>query len=290
MQYHPLTNDEHHAHHAIGASGLKLLQRSPLHYWARYLAPDREPDQPTQAMQIGTAWHCAVFEPDEFDARFVAIPEGLDRRTKEGKALYAEIEASGRTPFAAATVADIQAMANAARRHPEFMALCRMPHLTERSLFWHDADTGLACKIRPDFFIAPCAEFPGGVVLDGKSTTDASASEFGRQAFNLDYALQAAWYVDGFQAAHNTPEPPAFLWLAQEKERPYATAMYRAGDDLLEYGRRQYRPMLELLAECIKRNEWPGYPTSVEPLALPSWVKLGGEDEVEIVGYVEAAA
>lgn len=282
-----MTNDEHHAHPAIGASGLKLLQRSPLHYWARYVDPNRVPEPPTPAMVIGTAWHAAVFEPLSFKRDYVEIPEGLDRRTKEGKALYAEIEASGRTPFSAATMADIRAMAAAARRHPEFARLCAQQPMCEASMFWTDPDTGLECKIRPDFFIAPGAAFPNGLIIDGKSTQDASPEAFGKQAWNLDYALQAAWYVDGFQRVHGTADAPQFLWLVQEKDRPYATAMYQAGDDLLELGRRQYRPMLQLLAECKQRNEWPGYPSEVTPLALPAWAKVANDnDDVEIVGYV----
>ena len=46
------------------------------------------------AETIGTGLAAA-----KFGAEFVTVPEGLDRRTKEGKALWAELTASGRTPL-----------------------------------------------------------------------------------------------------------------------------------------------------------------------------------------------
>ena len=64
-----LSNEDYHENHALGASGLKMFLRSPAHYWAAYRDPERaRPDK--LAWRIGRAWHCAVFEPDEFDGRY----------------------------------------------------------------------------------------------------------------------------------------------------------------------------------------------------------------------------
>jgi exodeoxyribonuclease VIII len=266
-----LTNDEHHASPAVGSSGLKLLERSPLHYWTRYRAPDREPNEPTPAMKLGTAWHTAVFEPARFAEEYIEIPEGLDKRTKEGKALWADIEASGRQPITAADLARLESMAEAARSHPAAQVIFDQAGMAEASMFWVDASTGLHCKIRPDFAVEPCAMFRNGLVVDGKTCEDASPPEFGRQAWNLEYGLQAAWYVDGYQQVFGTRRPPGFVWLVQEKDAPFATAVYSAGDDLLEFGRRRYRKLLDVLARCESSGLWPGYPIHVAPLELPAW-------------------
>ena len=266
-----LTNEQHHAHPAIGASGLKLLERSPLHYWSAYLDPARERREATPAMKLGTAWHTAVFEAAEFDRRYTVIPEGLDKRTKEGKALWAEIEASGREPITVETRDQLWAMAGAAHTHPAARVLFSQPGHAEASIFWFDADTGLHCKILPDWAVHPCALFPHGLIVDGKSAEDASPGEFGRQAFNLDYIMAAAWYVDGYQKAMGTKQPPAFVWLVQEKAKPYATACYAAGDDVLAYGRRKYRRLLQVLRSCHVTGHWPGYPTEVAPVEVPAW-------------------
>jgi exodeoxyribonuclease VIII len=276
-----IPNAEYHATPAISSTGLKLMQRSPAHYYARYLDPQREPDEPTPAMKMGTAWHTAIFEPHLLEKTCVQIPEGLDRRTKEGKQLYADMTAGGREPFSFDDYNRITAMAAAARQHPAVRVIFDLPGgAAEQSIFCADEETGAPCKIRPDYAVAPCAMFPHGLLVDGKSTENASAEEFPRQAWNLGMFLQAAFYVDIYQRAMGTAKPPVFAWVAQEKAAPYATAVYSASDDLLEFGRRQYRPLVAKWAACMASGVWPAYPTLVQPMALPGWAERAVQEKV----------
>jgi hypothetical protein len=270
-----LPNAEYHNHPAIGSSGLKLLQRSPLHYWAKYLDPDREREEPTPAMKLGTAWHCAIFEPDQFTERYVQVPEGLDRRTKEGKALWAELEASGLEPLSASTWEQLRRMREASRSNPISRVLFGdgVSAVCEASMFWVDSDTGANCKMRPDFMVAPCEMFPHGLIADGKTCLDASPEGFAKFVWNYDAHLQSAWYCDGFQKVHGTSQPPTFIWLAQEKDAPFASAYYSASEDLLAYGRKTYKSLLEIYKNCVASNTWPGYPSEVKPLTLPTWAE-----------------
>ena len=73
-----MNNEQYHAHPALSASGLKLLQKSPLHYWAEYLDPNRPERVATNAQRIGTMVHTATLEPHLFDEQFTVLPEGLD--------------------------------------------------------------------------------------------------------------------------------------------------------------------------------------------------------------------
>ena len=75
-----LTNAEYHASEGISASGLKLIGRSPLHYWAAYLDPKREPRVETPALKLGTAIHTAVLEPMRFADEYVVVPDSAPRR------------------------------------------------------------------------------------------------------------------------------------------------------------------------------------------------------------------
>jgi hypothetical protein len=243
--FHDMPNAEYHQQSAIGSSGIKLLEQSPLHYWAAYIDPARVRREPTPAMKIGTAWHAAIFEPAKFAGEYIEIPEGLDRRTKEGKALWAELEASGKQVMTTDDMARIKAMRESAAAHPVSRVIFDQPNgAAEVSFFWLDAETGAHCKIRPDYYVPPCELFPGGLLVDGKTGEDMSPAGFSKYAWNWELHIQAAFYSDIFQAVHNTTEPPAFVWLAQEKEAPYATAYYSAAADFLEYGRRQYRKLL----------------------------------------------
>jgi hypothetical protein len=81
-----MDNAAYHAHAAVSKSHLDLVAKSPLHFWARYLDPNRVPQEPTAAMAIGSAVHTHVLELDQWDSQYVVAPAGIDRRTKVGKA------------------------------------------------------------------------------------------------------------------------------------------------------------------------------------------------------------
>jgi exodeoxyribonuclease VIII len=85
--YAGISNDAYHGGPGVSKSGLDLIARSPLHYWTRYLDPQRTPTEPTPSMRLGTAIHTAVLEPGEFAKRHHVAPV-VDRRTKDGKAAW----------------------------------------------------------------------------------------------------------------------------------------------------------------------------------------------------------
>jgi exodeoxyribonuclease VIII len=286
-----LSNEDYHQHKAIGASGLKLIGQTPLHYWARYLDPNRERDAPTAAMKRGTAVHCALLEPEEFDRRYVVVPEGIDRRSNAGKQLFAEIEASGKEPLKPDQMAEIRAMQAACRSHPVSRILFSHPlRKFETTLFWDDLATGARCKMRPDYHLPPCDQFPNGLLMDPKTCPDASPAEFARSAWNMEMPIQAAWYTDGFMAHYGTTEPPPFIWLAAEANEPYPCAYYSAGAEIVEYGRSEYRRLLSLYMECVATNTWPGYSTAIQSLELPPWaqriIESNDSQDIEEISYV----
>ena len=266
-----LSNHDHHASTAVGSSGLKLIGQSPLHYWSAYRDPNRERREPTPAMIIGTATHMAILEPGKFDDCYTVLPEGLDRRTKEGKALYAEIEATGKTPLSPKDWKRIADMAEAARRHPVGRVLFDSAPLFETSIFWTDAESGVQCKIRPDLMIPPCAAFPDGLIVDVKTTQDASPEGFGRSAWGYEMHLQAALYPEGFAVAFGRLKLPPFIWWAIESEAPHAMAFYSAPASVVAYGQSEVTRLRWKYADCLQADQWPGYSPGVTELQLPAW-------------------
>ena len=320
-----MPSDEYHSHTHIGSSGFKRLEKSPLHFWhgsPLNTAKKREPK--SRIMVMGTAWHTAIWEPhlfvdtyaakpginplkteykalidvlengmDLLGGKYVRIPEGLGKTTKEGKALIAEIESHGlqaieheayqwvvdtapalmgRTLLSADDLQHVRDMAAAASANRVTRAIFNLPGgMREASLFWIDQRTGAPCKARFDYAVRPCEMFPNGLIIDGKSNDDSSPTHFARSAFANCMYYQAAFYSDGFQQHFGTSEPPVFAWLAQERDEPYANAYYSAPADFVEYGRRKYRPLLAQFAECLQSDTWPGYSSEVSPLDLPVW-------------------
>ena len=76
----------------------------------------------------------------------------------------------------------------------------------------------------------------GSLIVDLKTTMDASPDAFARTAANFNYPLQAAYYVDGLQAA-GIASPDAvtsFVFLVVEKTPPYGVAVYTLPEDAIE--------------------------------------------------------
>lgn len=267
-----ISNHEYHSGIGVSVSGLKLLARSPLHYWAAYVDPARQEKPQTTAQMIGSAVHCAALEPAEFAHRYAVLPDGCDRRTTAGKAIFAELEASGKILLKPDQYDQVMSTADAIRRHPAAsLLLANQAGQAEGSLFWND--DGVLCKARPDWCITPCEEFPNGIILDVKTTEDAASQAFAKSAYSYGYHMQAAWYSDGFQRVFETPEPPAFLFVAVEKEHPHGCAVYAASVEQIALGRQQYRRLLALYAKCESSKNWPGYSNTITPLPLPAWAE-----------------
>ena len=57
----------------ISKSGLDLIQKSPAHYYYRYLSGQHE-ERSSKALEIGSAVHAAVLEPELFcsDLRYLS--------------------------------------------------------------------------------------------------------------------------------------------------------------------------------------------------------------------------
>ena len=234
--------------------------------------------------------------------RIAGVPDDLKATTKEGKALYADLEAQGRRPMpesdldflvtecarmhgkdtlSSRDIERVQKMAAVARALPVsrvvFDQMAGFGH-AETSLFATDPGTGVGLKIRPDYLLTPCQAFPNGLIIDGKSTADADEEGFGRSVWNYAYGLQASLYRRVYRLAFGTDQEPAFLWLAAEKEAPFAARYYGAGEDLCAHWAPKIDALLVRVRQCQETGVWPSYPTTVSTLALPAWAEKRMQD------------
>lgn len=265
LTHHPgLTNEAYHALEAVSPSRLKVLARSPLHFFDQFLSEDREKREPTPAMLLGTALHTAVLEPELWSKTVAVPPHAFDRRTKVGKEAAAafEAESAGKIVLTPDDADQVRRMADAVRKHPAAGFLLELPGRREASYTWTDPSTGLACKCRPDWHSEDRR-----IVVDVKTTRDASRLEFAKSIANLDYHVQAAWNQDALQAEQ-------FITIAVENVRPFAVAVYPASGAMIAAGQRRIEAAMALLAECQATDVWPGYGDLVqEPIELPAWCR-----------------
>ena len=266
-----MNNTEYHAHPAISKSHLDQVAKSPLHYWARYLDPNRVVPEPTPAMAIGSAVHTHVLELDQWDARYVSAPDGIDRRTKAGKAEWEAFTAAatGRTVLPKADADLVMRMAHSVFSHPAAAMLLALPGKAETTHMWTDAATGLQCKCRPDWLTDD-----GRLLVDLKTTEDAGRG-FAKSIAQWRYHVQASWYLDGIEQATGT-RPEQFLFLCVEKKAPYAVAVYAADAEMIAAGAQTAARDLDVLATCKAAGAWPGYSDQIEPISLPPWMRPGG--------------
>jgi len=68
--YYDVPATEYHAAPGLSNSGMKDLAISPLRYWHLHINPNRESKE-SDAMDLGTAFHCAVLEPEKFASSYV---------------------------------------------------------------------------------------------------------------------------------------------------------------------------------------------------------------------------
>jgi hypothetical protein len=262
--YYDMPAAQYHKIRGASASRLKILRRSPahLHYAMLHPAP------PTEAMVIGSAVHCRVLEPDRFSREYAIMPK-FDRRTKIGKeaAAHFEIENMGKQICGEETAIICEMLYDSLHANPIVSRLLDAPGNVEASIFWEDPETGIRCKARADKLLEIGGEY---VTLDLKTTIHAGAGEFARQAFNLGYHIQSGFYLDGLTQTLGIPHSD-FIFLAAEKEPPFAFASYRLDDESVGLGRTEYKFLLDLWKSCEEKQEWPSYSNEIQSLALPAW-------------------
>lgn len=271
-----LSNAEYHALPSLSKSQLDDLDKSAHIFFQRHRNTNRPPRPvPTPAMLLGTMLHTAVLEPDRFASAYVVGPK-FDRRTKDGKAAHAAFLESI-PPGAELTDAETMLLCDGMRLSVGTIAPIAellANGQAEVSAFWTDADTGIDCRCRPDW-VHPVGD-NGAILLDLKTTTDASPEGFAKAVVNWRYAKQAAYYSDGWELATGQ-KVHAFVFAAVEKEWPYAAAAYMLTDEDIEWGRRAYKRNLRTYLECSESGKWPGYSSDIQLLNLPAWAKKESE-------------
>ena len=266
-----MDNEAYHLHPAVSKSHLDQIARSPLHYWARYIDPNRTAPEPTPSMAIGSAVHTHVLELDQWDARYAVAPEGIDRRTKAGKEEWHVFttSAQGRTVLKREDAEQVMHMGRSVLGHRSAAALLAADGQPEDTFMWTDEATGLQCKCRPDYMHSD-----GLTIVDLKTTRDASPRGFRHSVIQYRYHVQAAWYLHGVEQATGR-RPERFIFVAVESTAPYACAVYEASAEMIEAGMIQAREDLGKLAVCKAADHWPSYSDEVQTMTLPPWMLPG---------------
>jgi exodeoxyribonuclease VIII len=261
---HKLSDETYFSLPYISKSGLDLVSKCPAHfkYWS-----ERERTK-TRAMDLGTAIHCAVLEPETFAQRFAPVLE-IDRRTKEGKKAYGQWqeEHAGKIPLSASDWSTCMAAANAVFAHPVAQPLL-MGGQAEVAMIWETPHAG--ADGRPLLAKAKVDYLNGKTIVDLKTTRDASREAFQESIRTYRYGVQAAYYSDGLEFLLDGTPIDDFVFIVVESAPPYHVAIYRPDLEMLIEGRKAYEKDLRTYAECMRSGVWPGLnKDSVSYISLP---------------------
>lgn len=266
----------------------RLNEETPAHYRA-WVDDTDEGDTPAKV--FGKAYHDRVLLPDLFAKCYVGEPVGAPIRPTEVMrnaknpsqssidrvAFWDrwEAENAGKFVMAADQFALIETMHKALMRDP-YIADLFAEGDSEVTLRWIDPDTGLRCKARADRW-----NRRKRYMVDLKTTDNASERGFGRSVVRYGYDITHAHYSEGAKACGEPLDK--YLLVVQEKRPPYLAVVYEldAAAEDRGYGLRQRG--MDTMAACMANNIWPGYPSGVQPLAVPGWAIA---EELEI-GYVD---
>lgn len=271
---------EYHLWSGLNATTLKAVYAtSPAHVEAR---PNQER---TDAMELGSAFHCLTLEPDKFYERYYIRPtlnvcrengEPYTRPelTTKGKAQLAvwAAENEGKTEILARDLDGLKAAAAAVYRNPLAQPLLAESK-KEVSLMWEDDFEGpTICKARLDIML------PNGAA-DLKSTNCAEPTRFSRRILYPDWNansrvgplwIQAAWYVRGMWALGLPCE--SFTFIAIELDPPFAMSLHVLEEAELREAQTKLHETATRWMHCVRMGNYPAYPL------MKNIITLGQED------------
>jgi len=271
-----LSNAEYHALDYVSKSHLDLVDKSPFHYWDRFINPDSVIPEPTKQMIIGSALHALVLEPDVFKTEFIVEAVNTPKRptatqrnakkpssqTLDAIAYWDEFDekAKGKKLISIDDYERLTIMKKRIFDHPAASTILSMSGVVEQSYQWKDSQSGELCKSRPDFHTDD-----GTLIVDLKTTSDASELGFKKSVHNFRYHVQAGFYLRSLKEAEQ------FVFIAVESKPPYLVAVYNASTDMINAGNRVADKNLATIAQCRKTGKWTGYSEEITNLDLPHY-------------------
>jgi exodeoxyribonuclease VIII len=266
---------DYHANPAISHSKLECFRRRPALFFKKYVAKSLPQSEESNAFRLGSAVHCAILEESTFADRYAVKPD-CDRRTKEGKAQFAEWSAHhlGKTFISAEELVQVIAMREAVASHP---IACDLLKTGTPEMTWRvpQANALGALQCRTDWWNAEgCAATEGQPYVVDIKTVESLDSDafrnFERAAFSYGYHRQAGFYLPLINELHSKPVAQMY-YVAIEKVEPFGCAVYRLSDEAVARGQDENIEDLIRLKRCYETGVWPNIEPVVHELGLPKW-------------------
>lgn len=218
-------------------SQLGLIKKDVRTY--KMMRDNPELNKETMPMIFGRAYHVAMLEPNDFNNKVLVFDSAT--RTTKGFKEFKDNNPKAPTIILQKEYDKIMYMQDVLFSHSEVRDLLQSEGEREIANAWKDEDTNVFCKGKADYR-------NGKTLIDLKTTVDGSFYGFSNSCKKYGYDRQSAFYMDGF----NCDE---FVFITQEKERPYNVSIFYAGDQFVDRGRNEYKYLLDVYRRFFIDNE-----------------------------------
>jgi len=243
----------------LSYSSIKEFAKSPKHF----INYRNKPKETTPALIYGQALHCMLLEPQEFGNTFTIMPN-VDKRTKEGKEIFAEFErqSEGKTILDEKLHTELFNLVDYIKTNPE----------------WEVLISGAQTEVeeRTEIFGLPFVTIKDIVkangVVDIKSVQSGQIDTLIKDFYNYQYHIQAAIY---------TQKGESFSFYVVEKSEPYYNGLINVADDFIKYGKKELERLCVGFNYCLEHPEcfemsydfWYKMDGVKPIISLPYWVK-----------------
>ncbi|HHO42818.1 MAG TPA: hypothetical protein ENN12_05650 [Epsilonproteobacteria bacterium] len=257
-KYTMIPNEEYHSRDELSASQIKTLLNNPY----EFLHPQ---EISSKNLDIGSALHKLVLEKEDFYKEFAVAPDA-NKRTIAGREEFEDfMEANkGKRILTKQDFELCEAMAEAVLQSPSANIL--QGGVAEAS-FFGEID-GVKTRCRPDYYNEDL-----GLVIDLKTTDDASPDAFSKTIANYGYYIQAPFYLDTLKSAGYKADK--FLFVVVSKKEPHMVGFYTIDQVAMDFGRSEYKRAFEIYKN-IKDYDVPFFKDMttgevVQTLTLPNY-------------------
>lgn len=261
-----ISDEEYFAAEGLNNSYLwRLNSKTPAHA--------QVPSEKTDAMTLGSAVHLAVLQPELADKGIIQGPK--DRRGKKWTEAVEKAEKDNVILLTEGDYHTCMTMRDKVWQNPSLASILGgSGAVYEQAAFFEHR--GQICKLKMD-----CAK---DVLIDLKTSADASPRGFARSVADYGYHQQDASYTYGWNKAAGT-SIDTFLFLVIEKSPPYAPAIYELDAQSRAEGWASYNAAIDLHLECEGQKHFPGYAAEKVLLSLPPYAfKHTDPREIDLKG------
>lgn len=229
----------------------------------------------SRALDLGSAVHLMIENPALFECSYAIKPNGIDYRTKEGKAWKAEN--SDRIHLDSEQMETVMGCYEAWRTADDPLLRIARESVGEAEISRFFMCRGIHCKARADRLVTVSGSeneylaehwpslfnpISNTLVVDFKTTSrSATPRSFGYTARDFRYPLKAALYLEAFQA-------DAFLWVVLETSPPYHITRYLMSEASVSFYTERVNQLLDQIRVCEEIQVWPGLSVTDEETLL----------------------